>query len=277
MAGQSNMDGRAKTADLKDDLARWKKEQRDVVIAYSNSGTKGKRLFAPWTALAPGYSVRPGKPPVERLPGETFGPEVSFGRTLADSLKTPIALIKFAEGGTSLQKDWRVGDPGGLYTRMLPFVREQMNALTARGDTYTLRGFAWHQGESDSSLTQEQYAKLLKSLITQVRRDLDAPNLPVVIGEVYDNHERDTVRVAEKSAATNIPYCVFASADKLKTQDEGTHFDAASQIELGKRMAAAAWFRCVEVRSAARPLNGSSNSPVSPCAWGCSCIFKVFR
>jgi iduronate 2-sulfatase len=239
MAGQSNMDGRAKTADLKEDLARWKVEQRDVIIAYSNSGTKGKRLFQPWTPLMPGYSVRPGKPPVERLPGETFGPEVSFGRTLADSLKTPIALIKFAEGGTSLKKDWKVGEPGGLYARMMPFVQEQMEALKARGDTYTLRGFAWHQGESDSGLTEEQYGKLLKALVLQVRRDLDSPNLPVVIGEVYDNHERDAVRAAEKGAAKGIPYCAVASADKLKTQDEGTHFDAGSQIELRKRMALA--------------------------------------
>ncbi len=30
----------------------------------------------------------------------------------------------------------------------------------------------------------------------------------------------------------------FVSADKLKTFDSGTHFDAASQIELGERFAA---------------------------------------
>ncbi len=35
---------------------------------------------------------------------------------------------------------------------------------------------------------------------------------------------------------TKIVYCV--SADEFKTFDRGTHFDAASQIELGERFAA---------------------------------------
>jgi iduronate 2-sulfatase len=237
LAGQSNMDGRGKVSDLTGELASWKKEQPDVLFAYSNSGTRGKQLASDgWIKLAPGYSVRPGKPKVEKLPGDTFGPEIGFGRTVADALHTHIAILKYVEGGTSLQKDWRVGAKDGIYAGMIPFVQKRLADLTARGDTFTLRGFVWHQGESDASLSQEEYSTLLQNLISSVRKDLQAPQLPVVIGEVYDNGKRDNIRAAEKSTAAKLPYCEFAPATGLKTQDEGTHFDAASQIELGKRM-----------------------------------------
>ncbi len=236
LAGQSNMDGRAKVADLKDDLATWKKEQPNILFTYSNSGTKGKLLATDWIRLAPGYSVRPGSPKIEKLPADTFGPEVSFGRTVDDTLRLPVAIIKFAEGGTSLQKDWRVGDKTGLYARMIDFVQKRLADLRKNGDTCVIRGFVWHQGESDETLSPEEYSTLLVNLITSVRKDLDRPRLPVVIGEVYDNGKRDNVRAAEKTTAAKLPYCEFAPATGLKTQDEGTHFDAASQIELGKRM-----------------------------------------
>ncbi|MGN6366933.1 MAG: sialate O-acetylesterase [Phycisphaerae bacterium] len=240
LAGQSNMDGRAKVAALTGDLAHWKKPQPDVIIAYSNSGTRtGHILSADWTPLIPGYSVRTGKPPIDKIPGETFGPEVAFGRTLADALHSRIALLKFVEGGTSLKKNWRVGEPSGLYAQMLPFYRKQLDALTARGDTYTLRGFAWHQGESDASLTKDEYLELLKNLITHLREDMHAPDLPVVLGEVYDNHKRDSILAAQREAPTAIPHCAQASSAHLNTLDKGTHFDAPSQLELGKRMAEA--------------------------------------
>ncbi len=237
LAGQSNMDGRAKVSDLTDDLASWKKEQPGILFAYSNSGTKGKLLASDgWIKLAPGYSVRPGSPKIEKLPADTFGPEVSFGRTVDQTLRLPVAIIKFAEGGTSLQKDWRVGDKDGLYARMIDFVQKRLVDLGKNGDTYSIRGFVWHQGESDAGLSSEEYSTLLVNLITSVRTDLQRPRLPVVIGEVYDNGKRDNVRAAEKTTATKLPSCEFVPATGLKTQDEGTHFDAASQIELGKRM-----------------------------------------
>src|SRR5215469_1898245 len=82
LAGQSNMDGRAKVGELTGDLAKWKEAQVDVLLAYSNSGTKGKLLSTDgWVKLAPGYSVAPARPRQEKLPGGTFGPEIGFGKT----------------------------------------------------------------------------------------------------------------------------------------------------------------------------------------------------
>lgn len=250
LAGQSNMDGRGHTAELTGELAHWTAPQPDVRYAYSDSTLRNRHFTSEgWITLRPGYSVPPPAtlPHIDGLPTGFFGPELSFGRTIADGMPgRHVAILKFAEGGTSLKTDWRVGEKGAVYDQMLAFIATALGQLKENGDTYELRGFVWHQGENDAKETQAAYAELLTHLIQQLRTDLavypkaaGSAELPVVIGEVYDNHERDTVRAAQKQVAGEVPACAFASAEGLQTQDHGTHFNAGSQIELGKRMAAA--------------------------------------
>ena len=85
LGGQSNMDGRADNDDLPSELQL---PQSDVQIYFEGS----------WYDLQPGLSFL-------QL-GQSFGPEVTFGRELADSYNEKIALIKYARGGTSLAQDW---------------------------------------------------------------------------------------------------------------------------------------------------------------------------
>jgi iduronate 2-sulfatase len=240
VAGQSNCDGRGRAADLTGPLAKWSRPQEDVLIAYSCSKLRGPALdSAGFKPLQPGWSVAPGKKRPTTLPSGTFGPEVSFGRTIADHLKGKmVALIKFAEGGTTLARDWNPEAKHRLYQTFLDFTKKSLKELTDRGHTYTVRGMIWHQGESDAGLTTAEYQKLLTAFIDRVRADLDAPVLLFGIGEVYDNGKRDTVRAAQRATAGKVKGVFFVSADGLKTSDMGTHFDAASQIELGERFAA---------------------------------------
>jgi iduronate 2-sulfatase len=158
---------------------------------------------------------------------------------MADHLKDKkVVIIKYAEGGTSLSKDWNPDVKDRLYTAFLDFTRKSLKELKDKGHTYTLRGMIWHQGESDASLTAEEYQKMLTAFIGRVRTDLEVADLPFGIGEVYDNGKRDTIRTAQKATAKDVKGAFFVPADKLKTFDGGTHFDAASQIELGERFAA---------------------------------------
>jgi hypothetical protein len=240
LAGQSNMDGRGSKQDLKGELAKWAKPQPQVLINFRAGGLRRSlTLSNGFKPLEPGYSGTPGTKP-GGLPSNTFGPEVSFGATLAEGLPgKKVALIKCAEGGTSLSKDWAPGEKGKLYDQFIGFVGHALKELQDKGDTYTLRGMAWHQGESDASLPPGKYKELLTGLINRVRADLKVKDLPFVVGEVYDNGHRNAVREAEKAVSTTMPNTAFASAQGLKTFDKGTHFDAASQIELGKRFAQA--------------------------------------
>jgi iduronate 2-sulfatase len=240
VAGQSNCDGRGSASALTGELAKWAKPQDDVLIAYSCSKLRGPALdsggFQP---LQPGWSVAPGKNRPTKLPSNTFGPEVAFGRGMADHLKDKkVALIKFAEGGTSLAKDWNPEVKDRLYPAFLDFTRKALKELKDKGHTYTVRGMIWHQGESDAALTAEEYQKLLTAFIARVRADLAVPELAFGIGAVFDDGKRDAVRAAQKATAEKVKGAFFVSAEKLKTSDMGTHFDAASQIELGERFAA---------------------------------------
>ncbi len=240
VAGQSNCDGRGKASELTGPLAKWAKPQDDVRIAYSCSKLRGAVLTSDgFKPLRSGWSVAPGKNKPTKLPSGTFGPELAFGRGMADHLKDKkVAIIKFAEGGTSLAKDWNPEVKDRLYPAFLDFTKKSLKALKDQGHTYTLRGMIWHQGESDATLTGEEYQKLLTAFIGRVRTDLETPDLPFGIGEVFDNGKRDTVRGAQKATAEKVKGAFFVTAEKLKTFDGGTHFDAASQIELGERFAA---------------------------------------
>ena len=240
IAGQSNCDGRGKAGDLTGALAKYAQPQADVLIAYSCSSLRGPALtgggFQP---LQPGWSVAPGKGKPTMLPSTTFGPELAFGRSMADRLPgKKVALIKYAEGGTSLAKDWNPDAKDRLYPAFLKFTEASLATLKTQGHTFTLRGMIWHQGESDAALKAEEYQKMLIAFIGRVRADLKSPELSFGIGEVYDNGKRDSVREAQKATAKEMKGTFSVGADKLKTFDMGTHFDAASQIELGQRFAA---------------------------------------
>src|SRR3954462_10302771 len=86
LSGQSNMDGRAKIVELTGELEKWKKPQEDVKFAYSNSGIRGVLLTSKgWEVVKPGFSVPPNLN-ITGLPGPTFGPEITFGRTLVEKM-----------------------------------------------------------------------------------------------------------------------------------------------------------------------------------------------
>jgi hypothetical protein len=240
VAGQSNADGRGAASALKGALEKWARPQDDVRIAYSCSKLRVPVLASKgFEPLQPGWSVAPGKGRPTVLPSATFGPEVSFGRGMADRLKGKnVRLIKFTEGGTSLAKDWNPSVKDRLYSPFLDFTRKSLKELTDAGHMTTLRGMIWHQGESDAELPAAEYEAQLTAFIARVRTDFAAPDLRFGIGEVIDNGKRDTVRAAQKATAEKVPGAFFVSAAGLTSHDGGTHFDAASQIELGERFAA---------------------------------------
>jgi hypothetical protein len=148
-----------------------------------------------------------------------------------------IALIKYTEGGTSLAKDWNPDVKDRLYEAFLVHTRKSLKALKDAGHTYTVHGMIWHQGESDAALTADAYEKLLTTFIERLRKDLELPNLVFGIGEVYDNGKRDAVRAAQKATAEKVKGTYLVSVKDLKTYDGGTHFDAKSEIELGRGFA----------------------------------------
>jgi iduronate 2-sulfatase len=240
MAGQSNMDGRAAVADLTGDLAPYATPRPDILIYFSAGGLHRPLVVSHgFQPLQPGYS-EPSGSKATSVPGTAFGPEVSFGPAIAAALPGHhILLVKFAEGGTNLRSDWNPNEKDKLYDHFIRFIRKTQEMIKANGDTCEIRGMVWHQGESDSKEPASLYQSQLTELIARVRGDVGLPRLSFVIGQVYDNGQRDTVIAAQKAVTHKIPNTALASADGLKTIDKGTHLDARSQITMGLRCAQA--------------------------------------
>lgn len=235
LAGQSNMDGRGKQANLE---PSERVPFENAVIFYRNP----PYASSGWQSLQPGFSVPPKFK--GELPSTTFGPEIGFARTILQARpERKLALIKGSKGGTSLRIDWNPGtknaatSQGPRYRDFLETIRLATQELEQAGHQLQIRGLLWHQGESDAKLSVEVYEELLRTFIRRIREDLGQAELLVVVGEVFDNGNRDTVRQATRNVGTSAPNLRFVSSEGTATWDEGTHFDAASQILLGKRYA----------------------------------------
>ena len=81
---------------------------------------------------------------------------------------------------------------GSSYRNMLSEVKETLaNYETLfpalQGKKLEIAGFVWFQGWNDQYGAQDEYASNMKHFIHDVRRDLEAPNLPFVIGVMGQN------------------------------------------------------------------------------------------
>lgn len=225
LAGQSNMVGQAREKDLPEHL---KQPQNDVLFFYNYKNTSSGVV-----PLAPGS-------------GNQFGPELTFGRTLADTLPAEkYAIIKFAVNGSNLFNHWKpVNDNRGVYyKRFQVVVQEGLDALKAAGHTPQIVGMLWTQGEADglANRTTEQYQQDLTEFIADVRNRY-GKDLPFLFNRLAEgqrqlsDEQRQSIRAAQEAVAAADPNAWLIETDGLK-QTDTVHFNAEGQIELGTRFA----------------------------------------
>ena len=166
---------------LKDSQGRWTVRD-DVWVSYKPE--HGPVKAGP---LALGFTVYGGR--------HHFGPELQFGHVMGDYFDNQVLLIKTAWGGKSLYKDFRPpssgGEVGPYYTKMLANIREALANLKTDfpgyDGGYELAGCVWYHGWNDGcepKTAVPQYEQNLVNFIRDVRKDLGAPRLPFVIGEL---------------------------------------------------------------------------------------------
>ncbi len=166
------------------------------------------------------------------------GPGIAFAKMMAE--KDPditIGLIPSAFGGSNLDR-WEKG--GNLY---VPAVQRALAAMKGG----TLKGILWHQGESNAVDQQNaaNYGQRLTKMFGDLREDLHASDVPIVVGELgrFLSNE-DFPCAAQINAALNsipqtVPLSSFVTSKGLKDKGDSLHFDTASARELGRRYAAA--------------------------------------
>lgn len=229
LGGQSNAAGKALISGLPSDLQA---AQTNVRIFHGDNSGVGT-----WQHVAPGIS--------QEGP-QYFGPEITFGRDLANANPTDnIAIIKYALGGTTLHTKWDPNTPGAQYAAFSSTIANALKALTVAGDTYQVAGMIWMQGESDgwpkqSTLAQAKaYESNLTNFIAKVRADLDIANLPLVIGKIFDTpvwKYGTYIRSAQEAVNTSVANTGLVDTDDLSLGDP-RHYDTASMMSLGSRFA----------------------------------------
>lgn len=243
-AGQSNSDGRALTNGLPVNL---RNPQNDVPFYYYLTGgaVNGDGTLGTLTTLCPGASALGG--------GATFGPELAFGRRLADYFALTngvstnivmVAVIKYAHGGTSLIANWAANGNGvtnGDGPDYVIFQKVVGAGLARLAEAYPnasieLDGMIWVQGESDidaGSSASAAYGTNLVRFINDVRLTYATnqpcgTNLPFFLSRISANQTVYSspvdpdypnyllLRAGQQFAATNLANVVMIDADTAK-------------------------------------------------------------
>lgn len=198
--------------------------RNDVWVTFLDKTVRGDDggipRFGPLT-VGFGGQKQVRQPDGRRVTAPTLGPELGFGWMLGDRLTEPVLLIKAAWGGKSVRRDFRPpGAPpdeaelaealararkknptltmaelrtsyGRYYRKILEEVRKVLADLERycpaydSKQGYELAGLVWFQGWNDGvGAGNPDYAVQLAQMIRDLRRDLGAPDLPVVIGEL---------------------------------------------------------------------------------------------
>jgi hypothetical protein len=154
-----------------------------------------------------------------------------------------VGLIPAACGGSPIAS-WA---PGKYYEGTQSHPYDDALARARRAMTGgTLHGILWHQGETDRSpALAPQYKQALTSLIRRFRRELHAPKVPFLIGQLGQfagapwDESAWRIDRAQREVAASVPLAAFVSAEGLTSGEDHLHFDARSLRELGKRYALA--------------------------------------
>ena len=166
---------------------------------------------------------------------------VGPGRTFAKLLKEmfperEIGLVPISIGGTPIAS-WL---PGGkdLHSDMMPYDDGIRLARKAQEDG-EFAVILWHQGETDGKLQTQNYLETLKTVINNFRRDLNIPEVPVILGGLGDFLESRWSGKAYTQmiiqAAQELDNAGYVSAEGLTDRGDSLHFDTQSQYEFGRR------------------------------------------
>ena len=227
------------------------KTEQDIVsflmIGQSNMAGRGELDDVPPIANPNLYMLRMGRWQILSEPVNTdravtkgdFHSGVSLGASFGDehqkhfNIKT--GMIPCADGGTAISQ-WM---PGEILFDHAVF----MTKLAMR--TSRLGGIIWHQGESDCNKTDVGlYKERFITMISEMRRQLNAPDIPVIIGELSTDTDPtrwghgayvDQMNRVFYDIAKSLPQCAVASAKGITIKPDGLHFDAKGSREFGKR------------------------------------------
>jgi len=235
LAGHRNMEGeRAFTQELKALRGQETLAEDNGTIAFKYSIGGGYRISNGWEPLGPAGFY------------DTFGPELSFGKTLQGKVPGNIAIAKFTHSGSQMN-DWTPAGTNAkdrnLYPQFIAFIQESIKELQAKGHRVELAGVFYHVGENDMSFGpyRKNAAQWLRSAVETSRRDLALPSLKWHVSQQSPTDEKGlnaidvTANLAAIAAAD--PAFIHLKVFDLPPQEEKLVITTAGIVRLGELLA----------------------------------------
>ncbi|NNE91659.1 MAG: sialate O-acetylesterase [Verrucomicrobiales bacterium] len=215
LCGQSNMEGKAKVS-----LMDYQARQEATKSIFTHLRTDDGKGWKERDDVFIKFLDRKGKLTVGFGSPQRVGPELQFGHVIGDHFDEPVLIIKTAWGGKSLYRDFRPpssGFPdeavlkelvakaqkkkpettvedikssfGHFYRLMIEDVKSTManiGEFVPGSKEGELAGIVWFQGWNDmiNPTYTAEYGDHMANFIRDVRKDLDAPRTPFVIGQL---------------------------------------------------------------------------------------------
>jgi len=185
-----------------------------------------------------------------------IGPELMFGTIMGQRCEEHVLLIKTAWGGKSVWCDFRspgAGEmtwdekrilkrdhwlkPGHFYRKMVAEIKECLANIEDvvpgyKGQGYEIVGMAWFQGWNDFCEWHlqldgkrvgmgliERYPHNLAAMFRDLRKDLDAPDMQIVIGELGVGGHEMTTRAQNPDDHEAVAMVKFRKAQKAVADD----------------------------------------------------------
>lgn len=183
-------------------------------------------------------TLEPAFDPLDHLDetSNTVGPGLSLGKHYADNylqLGRKVLLVPAADGGTAFGTGfWRSGGTG--YNNAIA----RANEAISLGTNSRIVMMAWHQGESDRTMTESEYATDLDALISGLRASITgASDCPFIVGEVPPDSTQYGAGVAAALLDTpsRVNNTAYVQTSDLALGGDSLHFTAASSRIMGER------------------------------------------
>lgn len=235
LAGHRNMEGERAFKQELETLTDGKALANDndrIAFKYSIGG--GYKISNGWEPLGPAGFY------------DTFGPELSFGKTLQVKVPGNIAIAKFTHSGSQIN-DWTSqgtdAKDRNLYPQFIAFIHKLIMDLQAKGHTVELAGIFYHVGENDMAFGpyRKDAAKWLRSTVAQSRQNLGLPSLRWYVSQQPPTDEDGLNKIdvtADLAAiAAADPRFIHLKAFSLPPQTEKLVITAAGIVRLGELLA----------------------------------------
>lgn len=260
--GQSNMEGYGYSSDL----TLVERMSDSTVMIFNGNHVPDDTVgggYGKWMPLSSGFGTGYSATKDSVFLSNRFGPELSFGRRMAELSNEKVAIIKYARGGSSIAlgasgfgtwaKEYTENTGINQWDHFYETVKNALSVKDIDGDgledNLIPSGIIWMQGEADAydEEASKVYLENLIQLMEQITQVFGVDELPIVICRIEDSGQTpderqmkyiEPVWEAQKQFAEENPNVeLIQLAPPVEFIEDKWHYKSKHYIEMGNLFA----------------------------------------